>query len=109
MANGVDAVVQLAEKLKAPVCNTYLHNDSFPRNHELWMGPLGYQVRIHFRMCIDLCKMTHVYYSSEIISYIIMIFISGLQSSHENNFSSRCSISIRKPTWAIWIASTIWL
>merc|ERR1719334_1293490 len=43
MANGVDAVVQLAEKLKAPVCNTYLHNDSFPRNHELWMGPLGYQ------------------------------------------------------------------
>ena len=50
MANGVDAVVQLAEKLKAPVCNTYLHNDSFPRNHELWMGPLGYQVSKHFKI-----------------------------------------------------------
>ena len=48
MANGVDAVVKLAEKLKAPVCNTYLHNDSFPQSHELWMGPLGYQVWIVF-------------------------------------------------------------
>ena len=44
MANGVDSVVKLAEQLKAPVCNTYLHNDSFPTSHELWMGPLGYQV-----------------------------------------------------------------
>ena len=48
MANGVDAVVKLAEKLKAPVCNTYLHNDSFPHSHELWMGPLGYQVRVAY-------------------------------------------------------------
>merc|ERR1711970_500243 len=39
---GVDAVVQLAEALKAPVCSTYLHNDSFPSDHPLWMGPLGY-------------------------------------------------------------------
>ena len=46
MANGVDSVVKLAEQLKAPVCNTYLHNDSFPTSHELWMGPLGYQVQI---------------------------------------------------------------
>ena len=45
MANGVDSVVKLAEQLKAPVCNTYLHNDSFPQSNELWMGPLGYQVR----------------------------------------------------------------
>src|SRR5262249_42231333 len=22
---------------------TYLHNDSFPRNHRLWTGPIGYQ------------------------------------------------------------------
>ena len=48
MANGVDSVVKLAEQLKAPVCNTYLHNDSFPTSHELWMGPLGYQVYICF-------------------------------------------------------------
>ena len=105
MANGVDAVVQLAEKLKAPVCNTYLHNDSFPRNHELWMGPLGYQVSKNFRLSINLCNYYHVY---EMVAYIIWITISGFQSGYENNFSSRCSISIRKPTWAIWFASTIW-
>ena len=27
----------------APVVNTYLHNDSFPADHPLWCGPLGYQ------------------------------------------------------------------
>lgn len=43
MSDGVDAVVKLAEQLQAPVCNTYLHNDSFPKSHQLWMGPLGYQ------------------------------------------------------------------
>merc|ERR1711997_354672 len=39
----VDAGVKLAEQLQAPVCTSYLHNDSFPRSHPLWMGPLGYQ------------------------------------------------------------------
>jgi len=29
--------------LDAPVVNSYLHNDSFPANHRLWCGPLGYQ------------------------------------------------------------------
>merc|ERR1719167_960307 len=43
MADGVDQVVKLAESLQAPVCSTYLHNDSFPSDHPLWMGPLGYQ------------------------------------------------------------------
>ena len=41
-----DAVVEckaLAERLGAPVVNSYLHNDSFPASHELWCGPLGYQ------------------------------------------------------------------
>jgi sulfoacetaldehyde acetyltransferase len=33
----------LAELLHAPVCNGYLHNDSFPASHPLWCGPLGYQ------------------------------------------------------------------
>ena len=41
-ANGVDACIALAEALGAPVCNSYLHNDSFPANHRLWCGPLGY-------------------------------------------------------------------
>ena len=28
---------------QAPVCSTYLHNDSFPCSHPQWLGPLGYQ------------------------------------------------------------------
>ena len=40
----VDAGVKLAEQLQAPVCTSYLHNDSFPKSHPLNMGPLGYQV-----------------------------------------------------------------
>lgn len=42
-ANGVEACVALAEQLGAPVVNSYLHNDSFPADHPLWAGPLGYQ------------------------------------------------------------------
>jgi sulfoacetaldehyde acetyltransferase len=41
-----DAIAQtreLAEKLAAPVANSYLHNDSFPASHPLAVGPLGYQ------------------------------------------------------------------
>ncbi len=35
--------IALAERLKCPVANTYLHNDSFPASHPQWTGPLGYQ------------------------------------------------------------------
>src|ERR1700686_3381678 len=35
--------IELAELLRAPVANSYLHNDSFPASHPLWCGPLGYQ------------------------------------------------------------------
>merc|ERR1719228_2361968 len=39
----VEYVKQLAEHLSCPVTSTYLHNDSFPYNHPLMTGPLGYQ------------------------------------------------------------------
>ena len=42
MAGGVPDAVALAELLGAPVCNSYLHNDSFPASHALGCGPLGY-------------------------------------------------------------------
>jgi sulfoacetaldehyde acetyltransferase len=42
-SDGVSEAVQLAETLQAPVVNSYLHNDSFPSDHPLWCGPLGYQ------------------------------------------------------------------
>ncbi|MGF1608607.1 MAG: sulfoacetaldehyde acetyltransferase [Kiloniellales bacterium] len=43
MADGVADCIALAEHLGAPVVNSYLHNDSFPHDHPLWAGPLGYQ------------------------------------------------------------------
>ncbi len=42
-SEGVEQAIALAELLGAPVVNSYLHNDSFPANHPLWCGPLGYQ------------------------------------------------------------------
>ena len=43
MADGIEECKVLAERLGAPVVNSYLHNDSFPASHPLWCGPLGYQ------------------------------------------------------------------
>ena len=43
MADGVEEAKALAERLGAPVVNSYQHNDSFPASHPLWAGPLGYQ------------------------------------------------------------------
>jgi len=43
MADGMAECVALAERLGAPVVNSYLHNDSFPASHQQWCGPLGYQ------------------------------------------------------------------
>jgi len=43
MGDAVEECKALAERLGAPVVNSYLHNDSFPASHDLWCGPLGYQ------------------------------------------------------------------
>ncbi len=43
MGDAVKECKKLAERLGAPVVNSYLHNDSFPASHPLWCGPLGYQ------------------------------------------------------------------
>jgi len=39
---GIEASRVLAERLDAPVCVGYQHNDAFPGNHPLFAGPLGY-------------------------------------------------------------------
>ena len=39
---GIAASQALAERLDAPVCVGYQHNDAFPGNHPLFAGPLGY-------------------------------------------------------------------
>merc|ERR1719189_1005444 len=49
---GVEAVAKLAEMLQCPVATTYLHNDSFPANHKLAVGPLGYQGHQSAMHCI---------------------------------------------------------
>lgn len=41
-ADALEEVKAVAEYLSAPVANTYLHNDSFPYNHKLAVGPIGY-------------------------------------------------------------------
>ena len=42
IGGAIDDCRKLAEKLDAPVCNGYQHNDSFPGSHPLAVGPLGY-------------------------------------------------------------------
>lgn len=42
LAGAIPETAALAERLDAPVCNNYQHNDSFPGSHRLACGPLGY-------------------------------------------------------------------
>ncbi len=42
IGGAIEDCKKLAEKLDAPVCSGYQHNDSFPGNHALAVGPLGY-------------------------------------------------------------------
>merc|ERR1712137_433912 len=42
LSDGIDASRRLAERLSAPVCCNYQHNDAFPGSHPLHVGPLGY-------------------------------------------------------------------
>jgi sulfoacetaldehyde acetyltransferase len=42
LAGAIDASMALAERLDAPVCCGYQHNDAFPGSHPLFAGPLGY-------------------------------------------------------------------
>ncbi|MHC8731707.1 sulfoacetaldehyde acetyltransferase [Arenicellales bacterium IMCC56312] len=42
LSGGIPASAQLAERLDAPVCCNYQHNDAFPGSHPLAAGPLGY-------------------------------------------------------------------
>ncbi|GAB5486562.1 MAG: sulfoacetaldehyde acetyltransferase [Parasphingorhabdus sp.] len=42
LSGATGASAKLAEKLSAPVCCNYQHNDAFPGSHPLSVGPLGY-------------------------------------------------------------------
>ncbi|MBL4806143.1 MAG: sulfoacetaldehyde acetyltransferase [Rhodobacteraceae bacterium] len=42
IGGAIPASAALAERLDAPVCCGYQHNDAFPGSHPLFVGPLGY-------------------------------------------------------------------
>lgn len=42
LSGAIPASAALAERLEAPVCCGYQHNDAFPGSHPLAVGPLGY-------------------------------------------------------------------
>src|SRR5262245_37509564 len=42
LSGAIGAAAALAERLAAPVCCNYQHNDAFPGSHPLSCGPLGY-------------------------------------------------------------------
>ena len=42
LSGAIPSTVALAERLDAPVCCGYQHNDAFPGSHPLHAGPLGY-------------------------------------------------------------------
>jgi len=42
LAGAIRETIKLAERLDAPVCVGYQHNDAFPGSHPLFAGPLGY-------------------------------------------------------------------
>ena len=42
LSGAIPDLIALAERLDAPVCSNYQHNDSFVGSHPLAMGPLGY-------------------------------------------------------------------
>tara|TARA_B100001123_G_scaffold271376_1_gene301960 strand:+ start:12 stop:1379 length:1368 start_codon:yes stop_codon:yes gene_type:complete len=42
IGDAIEDCKKLAERLDAPVCSGYQHNDSFPGSHPLAVGPLGY-------------------------------------------------------------------
>lgn len=42
IGGAIPASMDLAERLDAPVCCGYQHNDAFPGSHRLFAGPLGY-------------------------------------------------------------------
>ncbi|MFI8493050.1 sulfoacetaldehyde acetyltransferase [Peribacillus butanolivorans] len=41
-SDGIEEIKNIAERLTAPVAVSYMHNDAFPADHPLAVGPIGY-------------------------------------------------------------------
>ncbi|MFN4140895.1 sulfoacetaldehyde acetyltransferase [Aestuariivirga sp.] len=57
LGGAIPAAKALAERLSAPVCVGYQHNDAFPGSHPLFAGPLGYNGS---RAAMELIKQADV-------------------------------------------------
>ena len=57
LGGAIPASKALAERLTAPVCVGYQHNDAFPGSHPLFAGPLGYNGS---RAAMELIKQADV-------------------------------------------------
>ncbi len=57
IGGAIPASKKLAERLDAPVCLGYQHNDAFPGSHPLFAGPLGYNGS---RAAMELIKQADV-------------------------------------------------
>ncbi len=57
IGGAIPASMALAERLDAPVCVGYQHNDAFPGSHPLFAGPLGYNGS---KAAMDLIKQADV-------------------------------------------------
>jgi sulfoacetaldehyde acetyltransferase len=57
LGGAIPASKALAERLTAPVCVGYQHNDAFPGSHALFAGPLGYNGS---KAAMDLIKQADV-------------------------------------------------
>ncbi|MFM8747696.1 MAG: sulfoacetaldehyde acetyltransferase [Aestuariivirga sp.] len=57
LGGAIPASRALAERLTAPVCVGYQHNDAFPGSHPLFAGPLGYNGS---KAAMDLIKQADV-------------------------------------------------
>ncbi len=57
IGGAIPASRKLAERLDAPVCLGYQHNDAFPGSHPLFAGPLGYNGS---RAAMELIKQADV-------------------------------------------------
>ncbi len=78
-SGATDLIRALAEHLNAPVACTYLHNDAFPCDHPLWVGPIGYMgskaaMRIMQQADVILAVGTRLSYFGTLPQYDITYF-----------------------------------
>jgi len=84
LGGAIPASMALAERLDAPVCVGYQHNDAFPGSHPLFAGPLGYNgskagMELISKADVVLCLGTRLNPFSTLPGYGINYWPTGAQ------------------------------